>query len=165
MSAARLPAPRRIALLLASLACVSNVRATLRAQPAEARRLAFRSSLTATVVLAPAGAPAAGDADPLGCRRVRLRWSAHPRADRYAVYVGPAADGPWTPLPASNVCGAARPMGPTAVEDVEPTRGAATVTRRLFYRVAAYRTPSPDGAPAGARVVVELSDALPVELP
>src|SRR3954466_2084561 len=64
----------------------------------------FRSSLTATVII-PSSAER-GKSDRLGCREVMLHWAAHPASRRYAIYVSVRVDGPWSELPATNVCGA-----------------------------------------------------------
>jgi hypothetical protein len=118
--------------------------AGLLAQPGD-----FRVSLTATVVAAEAPR-----ADALGCQTVHLKWRKRTGATGYVVYSSPASDGPWSPLPTSTACGAVRQPNSTSVLDAEPTRGGATVVRRLFYKVAALD---------GARVI-DSTDVIPVEL-
>jgi hypothetical protein len=125
----------------------------------------FRSSLTATVNLPPEQAtgetarlaePARAPAG-LRCRRVTLRWRERPGARRDAVYVSVRGDGPWTPLPAANVCGDVRPDGPTGVVDVEPAGGAPAVARRLYYKV--FALADADAPP------LDVTHPVPVELP
>jgi len=128
----------------------------------------FRSSLTATVNLPPARdagetaghiAEAVSAPGGLRCRRVTLRWRERPGAQRYAVYVSVRGDGPWAPLPATNVCGDIRRDGPTGVVDVEPAGGAPTVARRLYYKVLALARADGAGPP------LDITDPVMVDLP
>jgi hypothetical protein len=128
----------------------------------------FRASLTAAVIIstgrdggkhAARAVSASASGDALGCREIALRWAVEARAERYDVYVSPRADGPWTVLPAANVCGAVRRTAATALVDVEPTGGAASVVHRLYYKVFALRR-----TPAGATPIA-VTDVVGVELP
>lgn len=126
----------------------------------------FKASLTATVIIQSAGGPrkdeqaSEGRAAPaLGCRAVTLRWNELAGARRYVVYVSSRTDGPWSALPPSNVCGHAMWRGATLVTDVEPSAGAPSVSRRLYYKVFALASSAPD-APTLA-----VTDAVMVELP
>jgi hypothetical protein len=110
----------------------------------------FRTSLTATVT----GDSTPGNS-PLRCRQVMLRWGEHPGATRYEVHVSLAAAGPWNRLPASNVCGSVRTARGTELTDAEPTAGASTVVRRLYYRVMAF----------DRRQAIGATDPIPVQLP
>ena len=117
----------------------------------------FRSSLTATVII-PAGS-FRGKTDPLGCLQVALRWVELRASRRYRVYVAARSDGPWSELPARNVCGEVRWTGATGLTDVEPTTGAATVVHRLYYKVIAFA-----GTDAGA-ATLDVTDPVSVPLP
>jgi hypothetical protein len=102
---------------------------------------AFRVGLVVTVVSLPAGTPT--------CRRLELRWPAHPDATRYVVQIAATKDGPWTTLPARNTCGEARAAGTNGLLDVQPAN-----VGSLFYRVTAL---------AGNRAV-DSTDAIPIDL-
>lgn len=143
----------------------------LAAHPAGAQAR-FRASLTATVITSGAerskaatlaGAPrdergpAASAA--LGCREIILRWTELAGAKRYSVYVSPRSAGPWSELPASNVCGSVRWQGATGLVDTEPTAGAPSVVRRLYYKVFAL------GGAAAEAPPLDVTDPVAVELP
>ena len=124
----------------------------------------FKSSLTATVIIQPPvgarkDAPRGGMTDLLACRRITLRWGELTAAKRYAVYVASRADGPWTALPAANLCGKVEWTGATLVRDTEPTAGGASVVRRLYYKVFALA-----GDTLGAPTLA-VTDVVMVELP
>jgi hypothetical protein len=126
----------------------------------------FRSSLTATVMIPSAGERgkatvgfAGSGAQALGCRVVSLRWTELSGAKRYAVYASARSSGPWAELPATNICGAIKWSGATAVADIEPTLGAAAVVHRLYYKVVAFA----GGEPASQ--TLDVTDPVAVELP
>lgn len=117
----------------------------------------FRTSLTVTISrLAPEGKASAPDS--LGCRQLSLHWRELSGARRYVVYVSTTGGEPWVALPPSNVCGSSERSGPTTVTAVEPTAGASTVKRKIYYRVAAL-----SGSGASERTV-DTTDVVSVEL-
>lgn len=144
------------------------LRAALAALALGIGQIPFRASLTAAVIISsgPGGGKhaartvaATSPSDALGCREIALRWAAEARAERYDVYVSPRVDGPWTALPAANVCGAVRWTAATGLVDVEPTGGAASVVHRLYYKVFAVRRSGADATP------IAVTDVVGVELP
>ena len=101
--------------------------------PAQA---SFRTSLTVTIShLAPEGKPAAPDS--LACRQLSLHWRELEGARRYVVYVSATGGEPWVALPPRNACGPSESSGPTSVSSSEPTAGASSATRKIYYRVVA----------------------------
>lgn len=126
----------------------------LRGLPAQA---SFRTSLTVTISrLAPQGKPAAPDS--LACRQLSLHWRELDGAKRYVVYVSTTGDEPWVALPPRNACGPSESSGPTSVSSSEPTAGASSGTRKIYYRVAAL-----SGSGASERTL-DTTDVVSVEL-
>lgn len=101
-----------------------------------AAQSAFRTSLTATIDRTPADTVAT-TTDSLGCRRISLHWRELAGAHRYVVYASNTGGEPWIRLPQRTACGSAAPEGSTGLTDVQPTRGAATGTRKVHYKVVA----------------------------
>ena len=116
--------------LFALLAAAGLAQGPVTASPRD--RAAFRSSLTATVVV-----EGARDSVASNCRLVTIEWQRLVGATSYQVQVRVGSHGAWVAVRGDPRCGGGRPTGPTDYQD-RVMRPAAL----RFYRVVAL---APDG--------------------
>lgn len=129
--------------LFALLAAAGLVQGPATASPRD--RAAFRSSLTATVVVEGARDSVAGN-----CRVVAIEWQRLAGATSYQVQVRVGSHGTWVAVRGDPRCGSGRPMGPTDYQD-RVMRPAAP----RYYRVVAM---APDGRS------LDVTQSVPVEV-